>query len=141
MNESEINFFNADIDFDLSQNELISEKLIDHIIKNHNTCGVINYIFCSDDYLLDLNIKYLQHDFYTDILSFQMNDDPIEGDIYISIDRVKDNAKQLNVAFDDELLRVISHGILHFLGYKDKTPEEQQEMRSKEDELIEILKS
>ena len=141
MNESNINFFNADIEFELAQEQLIAKKLIDHIKNSHNDCGVINYIFCSDDYLLDLNIQYLQHDFYTDILSFQMNDDPIEGDIYISIDRVKDNAKQLNVPFEDELLRVISHGILHFLGYKDKTSEEQQEMRSKEDELIRILKS
>jgi rRNA maturation RNase YbeY len=70
-----------------------------------------------------------------------MNDDPVEGDIFISIDRVKDNASQMNLEFENELLRVISHGILHFLGYKDKTPDQQKEMRTKEDELITILKN
>ncbi len=140
MNESGINFFNADVDYKLKQEQSIAKKLADYISNMHSACGVINYIFCSDAYLLDLNIRYLQHDYYTDILSFQMSDDPVEGDIYISIDRVRDNAAGLNLAFEDELLRVISHGVLHFLGFKDKTSVQQQEMRSKEDELISILK-
>jgi rRNA maturation RNase YbeY len=141
MNEAIINFFNADIEFELSQEKSIATKLIEYIKNSHNDCGTINYIFCSDDYLLELNVQYLQHDYYTDILSFQMNDDPVEGDIFISIDRVKDNASQMNLEFENELLRVISHGILHFLGYKDKTPDQQKEMRTKEDELITILKN
>ena len=141
MNVGEINFFTADIEFELSNSLTIGEKLLSYIKKNHRDCGVINYIFCSDKYLLDLNKKYLNHDYYTDILSFQMEDDPIAGDIFISIDRIKDNAHKLNLPFDTELLRVISHGVLHFLGYKDKTKEEQNEMRAKEDMLIDLLKN
>ena len=137
----EINFFSAEIEFELFDSSVIGEKLLAYISDNHKECSTINYIFCSDKYLLDLNKKYLNHDYYTDILSFQMEQEPISGDIFISIDRVKDNAKELNLSFDIELLRVISHGLLHFLGYKDKTEEEQKEMRNKEDQLIKILKS
>jgi rRNA maturation RNase YbeY len=91
--------------------------------------------------LLDLNNKFLKHDYYTDIISFQSDTEPIAGDIYISIDRVKDNAEKLEVKFINELLRVISHGMLHFMGYKDKSKEDQNLMRAKEDELISLLKT
>lgn len=141
MNESQILFHNQDIEFNLNNSEIIANKLIEFTNSKHNTCGTINYIFCNDDFLLELNRQYLRHDYYTDILSFQMNDDPIAGDIYISIDRVKDNANSLGVTFDNELERVISHGLLHFLGYKDKTEEEQLKMRKKENELISFLNS
>ena len=139
MNESQVIFHNQDIDFNLNNSEVIANKLIEFAISKHNSCGTINYIFCTDDFLLELNRQYLRHDYYTDILSFQMNDDPVSGDIYISIDRVKENANYLEVTFENELQRVISHGMLHFLGYKDKTEEEQQEMRAKENELINFL--
>lgn len=140
MNFNQIKFHYEEVDFELENYKRIAEVLYEFSLKENSLCEEINYIFCTDDFLLDLNRQYLRHDYYTDILSFQMDNDPIQGDIYISIDRVRDNAKSLNVDFNTEMLRVISHGILHFLGYKDKTEEEQKEMRAKEDELIVLLK-
>lgn len=95
----------------------------------------VQFIFCTDKYLLDINRRFLQHDYYTDIISFNLADeaDPVEGEIYISIERVKENAASLGFRFGHELHRVIFHGILHFCGYKDKTGAQQQEMRRKED--------
>ena len=136
----QILFYSEDTAFALDNSEKIVETLVEFIDKEANQCGSINYIFCSDEYLLKLNQDYLNHDYYTDILSFQMDDDPIQGDIFISIDRVNENAQNMNVPFEDELFRVLSHGILHFLGYKDKTEEEIRIMRGKEDELIEKIK-
>ncbi|MES2430229.1 MAG: rRNA maturation RNase YbeY [Bacteroidota bacterium] len=95
----------------------------------------LSYIFCSDDYLLEVNKNFLKHDYYTDIITFDLSESPkaITGDIYISIDRVRDNAKQEGVSINHELHRVIFHGALHLCGYKDKKPTEQKLMRSKED--------
>ena len=140
-NKANINFFSEDIDFELENEGIIKTKIIEYIENTHHSCGNINYIFCSDDYLLDMNKRYLDHNYYTDILSFQLNDEPIEGDIFISVDRVKDNAVKFGSEFEDELLRVISHGILHFLGYKDDTEEGRAIMRQKEDEFIKFLKN
>lgn len=100
----------------------------------------INYIFCSDEHLLEVNKKYLNHDTLTDIITFDNteNEKEIEADIFISIDRVKDNAAGLNKEFDDELHRVIIHGLLHILGYSDKTVEEKKEMREKEDDCLSL---
>jgi rRNA maturation RNase YbeY len=93
----------------------------------------LNYIFCSDEYLLDINKQYLNHDFYTDIITFELSDnESTEGEIYISIDRVKENALQFGTAFQEELHRVIFHGALHLCGYKDKTKADIAEMRRKE---------
>ncbi|HHB52267.1 MAG TPA: hypothetical protein ENK75_04390 [Saprospiraceae bacterium] len=89
MSTPEINFFNEDRQVDLLNKESIVKKLLVYISENNRNCGVINYIFCSDSYLLDLNKRYLNHDYFTDILSFQMDEDPISGDIFISIDRVE----------------------------------------------------
>lgn len=140
MNKAHIRFFNADIPFDFKNKRKIASRLIDHAKSNAIDVGDINYIFCTDEYLLDLNKKFLNHDYFTDIISFQSDKDPIAGDIYISIERVKENAKNLKLKFQDEIFRVISHGLLHFMGYKDKTAKEQTTMRSKEDELIQKLK-
>lgn len=99
----------------------------------------LTYIFCSDDFLLSMNKEYLAHDYYTDIISFDLSESrtgPVTGEIYISVDRVKDNAKQLGVSFQQELHRVIFHGALHLCGYKDKTKPQQKEMRSKEDQYL-----
>lgn len=98
----------------------------------------INYVFCSDEYLLNINRSFLQHDYYTDIITFGLSEpgEPIEAEIYISIDRVKDNAKQLGVSFRDEMLRVIFHGALHLCGYKDKKKAEIALMRKKEDQYL-----
>ena len=136
MNKAQIRFFNADITFDFKNKRKISASLLNYSKENLIEAGEINYVFCTDEYLLDLNKKFLNHDYYTDIISFQSEKDPIAGDIYISLDRVRDNAKNLKLKFLDELLRVISHGLLHFMGYKDKTKADQSLMRSKEDELI-----
>ena len=96
--------------------------------------GDINVIFCSDEYLLKINIDFLQHDFYTDIITFDYCEDSIvSGDLFISIDRVVDNAEKLNTDYAEELKRVCVHGVLHLCGYKDKSNEEENHMRLKED--------
>jgi len=100
----------------------------------------LNYIFCTDDYLLKINRKYLKHDFYTDIISFDLSETPntISGDIYISTDRVKENAKSLNINIKQDLMRVIFHGALHLCGYKDKNRNEIAIMREKENDLLKV---
>ena len=97
--------------------------------------GEIQYIFCSDDCLLDINKRFLDHDYYTDIVTFPLSesDQVISGEIYISVDRVRENAANNSVDFGTELARVIIHGILHLIGYDDQTEEEKRVMRSKED--------
>ena len=92
----------------------------------------LQFIFCSDDFLLDINKQYLKHNYYTDIITFNLGADVIEGEIYISIDRVKENAANYNTSFKRELHRVIFHGVLHLCGYKDKLNEEKMIMRAKE---------
>jgi rRNA maturation RNase YbeY len=98
----------------------------------------LQYVFCSDAYLLDINTRFLQHDFYTDIISFDLSDqkEKLIGDIYISVDRVKENAKTEGNLYTHELLRVIFHGALHFCGYKDKKPADVKVMRSMEDKWL-----
>ncbi len=100
----------------------------------------LTYIFCTDDYLLDINRRYLKHDYYTDIITFDLSiaPDAISGEIYISTDRVRDNAYALNQSFTAELHRVIFHGALHLCGYSDKTKMNQKIMRSKEDEYLKL---
>ena len=95
----------------------------------------LNYVFCSDNYLLTINRQFLQHDYYTDIITFDVSDNKkdVKGEIYISIDRVKDNAKRLDITVQSEFLRVMFHGALHLCGYKDKTKVQQTLMRQKED--------
>jgi rRNA maturation RNase YbeY len=103
-------------------------------IDENVTIQNLTYIFCSDEYLLDINIKYLDHDYYTDIITFPYKEgQEIEADLYISVDRVKENADEFNVDFHNELNRVMVHGFLHLIGYKDKTADDVALMRSKED--------
>lgn len=101
----------------------------------------LNYIFCSDKQLLEINRQYLHHDFYTDIITFELSlkGAPIEGEVYISIDRIKDNALTIGETLQKETLRVIFHGALHLCGYKDKTKEQTLKMREKEDFYIELF--
>jgi rRNA maturation RNase YbeY len=103
--------------------------------------GFISISFCSDEHLLKINKSALQHDYYTDIITFQLNEknEAIEGDLYISIDRIKDNAKILKIGWEEELKRVIIHGVLHLCGYKDKTKKEAELMRKKENECLSLL--
>jgi rRNA maturation RNase YbeY len=97
--------------------------------------GQLSYVFCSDEFLLEMNRNHLQHDYYTDIITFDLSDDssPVIGEIYISIDRVRDNAAQLKTSINQELHRVIFHGALHLCGYKDKKVKDKQAMRAAED--------
>lgn len=112
---------------------------IEFLIENENKYpGDVSVIFCSDDYLLKINEQYLNHDYYTDIVTFDyVENSVISGDLFISVDRVEENASQLGVSFDEELCRVIFHGILHLCGYKDKTVAEKKLMREKEDFYLE----
>jgi rRNA maturation RNase YbeY len=129
--------FNYESDFKLDL-EPVYEKWIQQIIISENkTEGELNFIFCDDEYLLDINQRYLDHDYYTDIISFDYSlANELHGDIFISIDRVMENANTFNVSFQNELLRVMAHGILHYCGYKDKLEADSQEMRLKENEKI-----
>lgn len=126
--------FNYEIDFILNQEDSFSQWISNLISEENYREGEINYIFCSDDYLHKINVDFLNHDTLTDIISFDYSvGKKLHGDIYISIDRVKDNAKDFKVELLDELSRVMAHGVLHYCGYKDKTDEEAKLMRSKED--------
>ena len=100
----------------------------------------LHYIFCNDEYLHKINVDYLQHDTLTDIITFDYGkDNLLSSDIYISIERVRENAQEFGVDFSTELLRVMSHGILHLCGYKDKTPGQSQQMRQKEEEKMALF--
>lgn len=104
------------------------------ILSEGKKIGEINYIFCNDEYLLKVNQDYLQHDYYTDIITFDyVKGKTISGEIFVSLQRISDNASTLSKNFEEELRRVLAHGILHLSGYKDKTEEEEKLMRSKED--------
>ncbi|CAA7195152.1 rRNA maturation RNase YbeY [Chryseobacterium potabilaquae] len=108
--------------------------LEDIILSEEKKLGEINYIFCDDEYLLKINQEYLQHDYYTDIITFDyVKGKTISGEIFVSLQRISDNASTLSKEYEEELRRVLAHGILHLSGYKDKTEEEEQVMRSKED--------
>jgi len=111
--------------------------LKDIIVSEGKKLGEINYIFCDDDYLLKVNQDYLQHDYYTDIITFDyVKGKTISGEIFVSLQRISDNASTLSKKYEEELRRVLAHGILHLCGYKDKTEEEEQLMRNKEDFYI-----
>lgn len=127
-------FTNADKKHAQKNKKAISQWIIETIEKEKKECGQIAYIFCSDNYLLDLNQRFLNHNTYTDIITFDYSEGKtLNGEIYISIDRVKENAQKFEVDFENELLRVIIHGALHLAGYKDKTKEQKEKMRKKED--------
>lgn len=113
------------------------KSFIQQLFKKEKTSlGSLQYIFCSDDFLLQVNKQYLKHDYYTDIITFNLGEKAVEGEIYISIDRVKDNAITYKTSFKRELHRVIFHGALHLCGYKDKLNEEKKVMSAKEDRYL-----
>lgn len=132
-------FFEDTAEFDLSK--LNVEANIEKLVNNENrTLGDVNYILCSDAYLLDINRQYLNHDYYTDVISFDYcEDNVISGDIFISVDTVADNAKEYGVTFEKELARVMIHGVLHFVGYNDKSDEEVPVMRAKENQYLSLF--
>ena len=129
-----INLFFEDVEIPNLDSEFFINWLSSTCIEEGKILEEVNLIFCSDEYLLKMNVEYLQHDYYTDIISFDYcEDDRILGDLFISKDRVLDNAEQNSVTFVAELQRVIVHGVLHLCGYKDKSEDEQKLMRIKED--------
>lgn len=137
---SNILFNYEEVDFSLPKQQFIIDWINSVIVKENHKLGEISYIFCSDEYLHKINLKHLQHDTYTDIITFDYTEDNIiSSDIFVSIDRVKDNALKFNQPFDNELCRVLIHGVLHLLGYKDKKPDEIKTMRAKEDFYLSLL--
>jgi probable rRNA maturation factor len=134
----DINYEDVD-DLSLSDIDLTNWISKVCIIENYNL-GDISLIFCSDEYLLDMNRTHLDHDYYTDIITFDYTDNQIvSGDLFISIDRVRDNASDFNVSFHHELHRVIIHGVLHLCGYKDKSDDEEKLMRTKENNALSLI--
>lgn len=130
-----INFFEEDIAYTLKQKTAVRNWVTETIQVEGFKLKELNYIFCSDSYLLQINQQYLDHDTYTDIVTFDNSDiaKTITGDIFISIDRIRENAAKFGVTEANELHRVIIHGALHLLGYKDKSPADKKKMTLKED--------
>lgn len=137
-------FKNENLKFTLRNKTILKKWISATINKEKRKEGDITFIFCSDEYLLHINKQYLQHDTYTDIITFDYSErdsaQPISGDIFISIERVKENAEKFSTTFENELHRVIIHGVLHLLGYKDKTKAAKAQMTSKEDYYLKQLK-
>lgn len=135
-----LSFFNEDIPLpQLKKRKLISwiKKVI---LSEGKKVGDISFIFCSDNYLLEVNKKYLDHDYYTDIITFDyVENDIIQGDIFISSDRVKENAMIYKTTFDNEIHRILIHGVLHLVGYKDKLKKDKHLMTAKEDIYLKLL--
>lgn len=129
-----VNLFFEDVDIPGLDPEFFVSWLSDCCQSEGKKLEEVNLIFCSDEYLLDMNVKHLQHDYYTDIITFDYcEEDLVIGDLFISKDRVEENARENKVSFENELHRVIVHGVLHLCGYKDKTESDEKLMRSKED--------
>jgi rRNA maturation RNase YbeY len=137
-----IQFHTADLGITLPGKTILKTLLSDLFRKEGKQLAGLSIVFCSDEYLLELNRQFLQHDYYTDILTFLMSERgaPVEGELYISIDRVRDNARALGVPAMHELRRVILHGALHLCGYKDKLKKDQALIRQKEDRYLQLLK-
>jgi rRNA maturation RNase YbeY len=136
---AQIQFFCEQISFTVSNPRKTSSWIKNTIKKEKASLNGINYIFCSDEYLRELNVQYLNHNTYTDIITFNYgNSKTIEGDIYISIDRIKENAEKYGVDFNSELRRVIIHGVLHLIGYNDKSKADKALMRKKEDTYLSL---
>lgn len=136
-----INFFVEDIKFTLTKKNELRHWITSTIEHNLKNLQLINYIFTSDTYLLSINEEYLKHNTLTDIITFNQSTDQnlIEADIFISIERIKENSKKLNIPFKEELHRVMIHGVLHLLGFNDKNDPEKKEMRKKENHYLALL--
>ena len=134
-----IRFFNEDVAYKLPQKQATRQWLKRQAEGEGYAVGNLNYIFGSDAYVLQINRDYLQHDYYTDIITFDTGETAkrIEGDVFISIERVADNAEQLGLSAEQEMRRVLAHGLLHLCGYGDKTDQEAVAMRAKEEEWLE----
>ena len=132
--------FNYETDFELDHEADFSKWLSTVILSENKKEGDINYVFCDDEYLLEINQQYLDHDTLTDIISFDYSvGNELHGDIFVSVERVRENASDFNVTFHEEIKRVLVHGVLHYCGYKDKSESDEQIMRKKEDEKMQMF--
>lgn len=129
-----VRYYSEDTKF-IFKNKLANNRWLKFVAGSEiKTLGDVSIIFCSDNYILDVNIRYLNHDYFTDIITFDYCEgNRLSGDLFISVDTVKENSVEFGTDFDEELHRVIVHGLLHLIGYDDHTPEEQKVMRAKED--------
>lgn len=134
-----IEFISEEIDLPITDSQKHVDWLHEVAKRESKEITRMCYTFCTDPFLLEINKKHLQHDYYTDIITFPYGYDPIETDIFISVDRVNDNAKQMGISTEEELLRVMVHGLLHMCGYKDHSTEEKEVMRSKESFYIDLF--
>jgi len=140
MKKLPIFFYLQDVSYTLKQKNKLRQWISKTIVNENHRLQTVNFILCSDEYLLTLNRQYLQHDTYTDIITFDNSESPtiITGEIFISLDRIRENAKAFNTSFTNELQRVMIHGILHLLGYKDKSAKAKKMMTLKENEYLEL---
>lgn len=135
-----VSFEVEDIDFTLARPAETTQWIKDIISQENGKLHSLQYIFCSDQYLHRINVEYLNHDTYTDIITFPYADPPtIHGDLFISVERIRDNAARLKVSFEEELRRVMIHGVLHLCGYGDKSPSEVSIMRRKEEQALQYF--
>lgn len=153
MGNTAIHFHSEDVSFTPRNKTLLRSWITASLLKERKQPGEINFIFCSDDYLLEMNQTYLKHDTFTDIITFDYSNElsteelrtpnsklkTISGDIFISIDRIKENAEKFNTSFDNELHRVMIHGLLHLAGYKDKSKPDKTLMTQKEDFYLHLF--
>ena len=137
---AQINFFDQDITFNLPEPRKTRQWIKEVISLEGRQLSGLNYIFCSDGYLLSINQQYLNHKTFTDIITFDNSDggEDVEGDIFISVERVRENAKKHRTDFDEELHRIVIHGVLHLLGYSDKSARAKSLMRKKEDAYLSL---
>jgi probable rRNA maturation factor len=136
----DIRFFFTDADITLTDRAKLKQFITGIFKKEKRTALSLTYVFCSDEYLLDINKQFLQHDYYTDIITFDLSatKSVVEGEVYISVDRIRDNAKQHKATNKNELHRVMFHGVLHLCGYKDKTLKDEKAMRSAEEKYLRL---
>lgn len=135
----QLTFHAEDIDFDLAEATIIQTWLKEVIKNEHWRLAEVTYIFCTDHFLHKMNVEHLNHDTYTDVITFQYNEELVEGDIFISVERTRENAVTFGVTAEQELHRVMVHGLLHLMGYKDKTPDDQTMMTAKENQYLAVL--
>lgn len=138
--ESGVFFTTHDVDFTPANPEQLIQWISDTVESEGFALNRLDFVFCSDAFLLEINRTHLDHDYFTDIITFPLNDDPLMAEIYISTERVKENAEGLNIPFEEELHRVMIHGVLHLCGYDDHEEDDIRMMRKKEEEWLKKLK-
>jgi len=131
--ESPVSFHFEDVAFDLPDEQMLTDWLLNVADSEGKEFVEVNYIFCSDERLREMNVEFLDHDYYTDVITFPYAENAVHGDVFISSERVADNAQTLGFSFEHELCRVLVHGVLHLAGYLDKTEEAERVMRERED--------